>query len=86
MTTASTDACRRILASVSAYLDGDLDEAACTSIEAHCRACDGCAAEIAALQETVGLCRRAGTVPVPEDVRERARARIKRLLESSPDD
>lgn len=83
MTTAPADECRRVLALVSAYLDGDLDAAACASIEAHVGQCAGCADVIAGLRDAVGLCRQAGSVPVPEEVRERARARIQRLLEST---
>ena len=86
MTTAPTDDCRGVLASVSAYLDGDLDAAACESIEAHCRTCAACADVVAGLRETVGLCRRAGSAPVPDDVLGRARARVRRLLEAAPED
>ena len=73
--------CRRLLASVSAYLDGDLDATACESIEAHCRECGKCANVIAGLRETIGLCRQAGARPVPEPVRQRARDRVRRLLD-----
>lgn len=76
-----TAECRQVLASVSAYLEGDLDATACDSIEAHSRACAGCADVIAGLRETVGLCRQAGSTPVPEAVRQRARARVRRLLD-----
>jgi anti-sigma factor RsiW len=74
--------CRRVLASVSAYLDSDLDATTCESIEAHCRQCASCANVIAGLRETVGLCRKAGSVPVPDAVRQRARERVWRLLAS----
>ena len=80
MTSALTAECRRLLASVSAYLDGELEAGACESIETHCRDCVGCAEVIAGLRETAGLCRRAGSMPVPEAVRQRALARVRRLL------
>jgi anti-sigma factor RsiW len=83
MTSRLREECRRVLASVSAYLDGDLDATACESIETHCQDCPGCAHVIAGLRETVGLCRRAGSIPIPEAVRQRARASVKRLLEAS---
>jgi anti-sigma factor RsiW len=73
--------CRGLLVSVSAYLDGDLDATTCEAIETHCRGCAGCADLIAGLRETVGLCRQAGSTPVPEVVRQRARARVRRLLD-----
>jgi anti-sigma factor RsiW len=76
-----TAECRRVLSAVSAYLDGDLDRTACESIEAHCRGCAGCADVIAGLQATVGLCRQAASAPLPEAVRQRARASVQRLLD-----
>jgi anti-sigma factor RsiW len=76
-----TGECRRVLASVSAYLDGDLDATTCESIEAHCGTCFECANLIAGLRKTVGLCRQAGSTPVPEAVRQRARASVQRLLD-----
>jgi anti-sigma factor RsiW len=82
MRTALSAECRRVLASVSAYLDGDLDATTCESIERHCQECASCAAVIAGLRETVGLCRKAGSVPVPDAVRQRARASVRRLLEA----
>jgi anti-sigma factor RsiW len=81
MTHALSIECRRVLASVSAYLDGDLETATCESIETHCRDCAGCAAVVAGLRETVGLCRQVGSRPVPNDVRQRALARVQRLLD-----
>jgi anti-sigma factor RsiW len=72
--------CRRVLASVSAYLDGDLDTSGCEWIKRHALQCQRCAEVIAGLRETVGLCREAGTVPIPDAVRQRARARVRRLL------
>jgi anti-sigma factor RsiW len=76
-----TAECRRVLAAVSAYLDGDLDPTTCDAIEAHCQGCAGCTGVIAGLRETVGLCRRAGAAPVPDAVRQRARASVQRLLD-----
>jgi anti-sigma factor RsiW len=74
--------CRRVLASLSAYLDGDLATITCESIETHCRQCARCADMIAGLRETVGLCRKAASASVPEAVRQRARANVRRLLEA----
>jgi anti-sigma factor RsiW len=71
-----------MLAGISAYLDGDLDATACQAIERHCRNCPRCAALVDGLRETIGLCREAGSTPLPEPVRQRARASIARLLAS----
>jgi anti-sigma factor RsiW len=75
----STD-CDAMRATISAYLDGDLDAVACEVIEAHCRDCPQCAALVEGLRETIGLCREAGKVPLPESVRERARASMAEVL------
>lgn len=75
------DTCQEVLANISSYLDGELNPTACDAIEHHCRACPSCAALVEGLRETVGLCRQAGTVPLPEDVRQRARASVRRLLD-----
>lgn len=80
MSTETPDTCRDILARITAYLDGELDATACSSIEAHCRVCDGCARLVSELRETVGLCRQAASAPLPESVRARARASLQRLL------
>ena len=74
--------CGAMLAGISAYLDGDLDAAECQAIDRHCRDCSRCAALVEGLRETIGLCREAGGAPLPEPIRERARASIERLLSS----
>jgi anti-sigma factor RsiW len=73
--------CHHILSSVSAYLDGDLDASACDVIERHCRQCPRCADVVAGLRNTVGLCRQAAAAPLPDAVRQRALARVRRLLD-----
>ena len=74
--------CGAMLAGISAYLDGELDATACQAIERHCRDCARCAALVKGLRETIGLCREAGSAPLPEPVRQRAKASIERLLAS----
>ena len=81
---ASPDTCKEILSNISSYLDGDLDATACDAIERHCGQCPSCAALVASLRETVGLCRQAGTTPLPEAVRERARESVRQLLNRQP--
>ena len=85
--------CRAMFDRVSAYLDGELPAAECREIERHCRSCDRCAEFIDSLRRTVGVCREAGQKPLPADVRNRAKARIRELggvvsalpVESTPD-
>ncbi len=73
--------CQTILAGISAYLDGELDTTSCDAIERHCRQCPRCAALVTGLRDTVGLCRQAASVPLPESVRQRAQASVRRLLD-----
>ena len=73
--------CQTVLAGISAYLDGELDTTACEEIERHCQTCARCAELVQGLRDTVGLCRHAATVPLPESVRQRARASVRRLLD-----
>ena len=85
MTTASNQSgeCRTVLAEISAYLDGELDTTGCEAIDRHCQHCASCRALVSGLRETVGLCRQAASVPLPESVRERARASVRRLLDAT---
>jgi anti-sigma factor RsiW len=89
MTESATVDCRTILSGISAYLDGELDTTACEAIEQHCQTCPRCAALVTGLRETVGLCRQASFVRLPDAVRQRAVASVQRLLDrndrSSPD-
>jgi anti-sigma factor RsiW len=73
--------CRTILANISAYLDGELEATACEAIEQHCQGCASCAALVSGLRETVGLCREAASIPLPEAVRQRARDSVRELLD-----
>ena len=75
--------CTAMLTEISAYLDGDLDATECQAIERHCRDCARCAELVDGLRATIGLCREAGSTPLPESVRQRASASIERLLASS---
>jgi anti-sigma factor RsiW len=73
--------CRAILMRISAYLDSDLEATACDAIERHCQNCVRCAALVAELRETIGLCRQAAAMPFPDSVRRRARESVRRLLD-----
>jgi anti-sigma factor RsiW len=83
MTKLASQDCRMVLAGISAYLDGELDAAACEAIEQHGQACARCAALVKGLRDTVGLCRQAASVPLPESVRQRARDSVRRLLDDT---
>jgi anti-sigma factor RsiW len=72
--------CEALLSQISAYLDGDLSAATCESIEQHAQTCPNCDKVIADFRATTGICRRAADAPLPDAVREKARARIRELL------
>jgi RNA polymerase sigma-70 factor, ECF subfamily len=75
--------CQTVLAGISAYLDGELEMTACEAIERHCQGCERCAGLVKGLRDTVGLCQQAAAVPLPESVRQRARASVRRLLDDT---
>lgn len=77
--------CNKVLSEISAYLDGDLDATSCGVIEQHCASCPACAELVRSLRDTVGLCRGAAATPVPDAVRERARASVRALLRGKND-
>ena len=79
-----TSECRRVLSEISAYLDGDLDQAKCQAVDQHCLRCADCAAIVDDLKANAGLCRQLGSRPLPPAVLERARASLRRLLEARP--
>jgi anti-sigma factor RsiW len=80
MTRRKTQECDVLIERLSAYLDGDLGPAACDRIRAHARTCARCAALIADLQQTVGICHKAARAPLPVPVRARAKRYIEELL------
>ena len=83
MKDASRPECTAMRSGISAYLDGELGATECAAIEAHCAGCPSCAALVEGLRKTVGLCRGVAETPLPESVRERARARVRRLLDEA---
>jgi anti-sigma factor RsiW len=78
---APTNTCQEVLTHISGYLDGELDTTACDAIERHCQECASCAGLVNGVRATVGLCRQAATVPLPDTVRQRARDSVRRLLD-----
>lgn len=81
-----TPECRNLLLQISAYLDGDLDAAACDTIERHSATCPSCAQVVSGLKRTAGLCRQVGATPLPASVLEKARASVRLLLTEQPEE
>jgi anti-sigma factor RsiW len=82
MTESSSPDCTALMASISAYLDGELEAVECAAIERHCAVCPRCAELVQGLRHTIGLCRDVGAAPLPEPVRARARESVRRLLDA----
>lgn len=72
--------CKVILRRLSEYIDEEVDSETCRAIEEHCAGCAACAHLVESLRRTVGLCRATSSRPLPEEVRQKARASIERLL------
>ena len=76
--------CRDLRAHVSAYLDDELEPVKAESIERHCAECAHCQDIVEGLRATIALCRHTSVAPLPAAVRERARAKVRALLNSAP--
>ena len=64
--------CRHLLASLSEYVDGVLEDELCTEIERHASGCENCRIVIDTLRRTISLYRTtAAQVKLPEDARQR---------------
>ena len=69
--------CRKLLASLSEYVDGALDESICDVIEQHMGECERCEIVVDTLRKTVELYRSlAPSPPVTDYVRARLFARL----------
>lgn len=73
--------CRALLQQLSRHLDGELTPARRRAIDRHLEACACCGPMAARLRKTLAVCRAAGRLRLPRDVRARAKARIRTLLE-----
>lgn len=80
MTQSPLVTCDSLLQHISSYLDGDLNETTCAAIEQHAASCSACGRVIDDFRRATGLCRTAATAPLPDEVRARARARVRELL------
>lgn len=85
MTTDAVLDCAAVLATISAYLDGELDAARCDDIEQHCASCPECAEVVRGLRGTIGLCRGVAVAALPDEVRRKAQDSIRALMRLSTD-
>lgn len=79
--------CKKLLGTLSEYVDGELDPALCAELERHMAECRDCQIMVDTLRKTIILYRTAGHRPVPEDVKARLYAvlSLERTGKSSPD-
>jgi anti-sigma factor RsiW len=78
------DRCRELLEQLSRYVDDDLAGGERRAMATHLKKCPCCQTMAESLQQTVEVCRKAGSARLPADVRARARRRIATLLASGP--
>jgi anti-sigma factor RsiW len=83
MTPTTEVTCDSLHSQMSSYLDGELPALTCAAIDQHALSCPKCADLIAEFRAATGLCQSAANAPLPEDVRARARDRVRELLRTS---
>ncbi|HEX5061528.1 MAG TPA: sigma-70 family RNA polymerase sigma factor [Kofleriaceae bacterium] len=72
----SDEPCAELTNQLSAYAAAEIDQAACTQIEAHLASCSRCVGACDALKRTVSLCKSLPGGAVPEPVRAAVRTAI----------
>jgi predicted anti-sigma-YlaC factor YlaD len=69
--------CRKLLTSLSDYVDGDLQNELCDEIELHMSECENCRIVVDTLRKTIFLYQSTSDpAAVPEDVRQRLYHRL----------
>ena len=63
--------CGELLAQISDYLDGDLEDAICLELESHLVDCTDCQIVTDTLRKTISLYRRRGRVELPDGLTKR---------------
>ena len=76
----AADSCPELALELGAFLSGDIDQAACASIEEHMSRCARCTGACAALQRAVSLCRQIPGGEVPGTVRAAVRQALRKAL------
>lgn len=61
--------CRALLGDLSAYLDGEAEQALCEAIEQHMAECEDCRVVVDTLAKTVSLYRERGRTEMPGEAR-----------------
>jgi anti-sigma factor RsiW len=61
---------------ISRYLEGELDQSACATLEQHVSACPACAEACETLRGALLTCRKWRTEPLPAELRDSVRLAI----------
>jgi len=72
----STVHCRKILRTISGYLDNDLPKSACAMIRKHLGVCFKCERVVRSLKRTINLCKRADVARLTASDKTRLRKEI----------
>lgn len=70
--------CKKLLAKLSDYLDGELDPALRQELETHARRCPDCWVMVDTTRRTIEIFRGNEPYPMPEDVKSRLFAALRR--------
>ncbi|MGA2820352.1 MAG: zf-HC2 domain-containing protein [Anaerolineales bacterium] len=65
------DECRRLLGSLSAYLDGEIEARVCQAIQAHLASCEDCRVVVDTLRKTISLVHQSPQPVLPLSARQR---------------
>jgi len=71
-----SSSCKRLFATLSDYLDQEIDPALCAKLEAHLEGCPPCKVYLASLEETLRRCRR----HCPEPSKRKLRSGLRQLV------
>jgi anti-sigma factor (TIGR02949 family) len=66
-----TGHCQDLLAQISDYIDGELEEELCAALETHLADCHNCRVMVDTVQKTITLYRRQANSELPSDVQDR---------------
>ena len=69
--------CSKLFAQLSEYIDRELDEVTCQSIEKHIAQCPPCQACLSTLKRTVALCKQMDSDKVPQALKQRLQEMMK---------
>jgi len=65
-----SETCKQLIAQLSSFLDGELDDAMCKKIEQHLATCPNCSMVVDTTKKTITLYRDAPSEEMPRHVRE----------------